>query len=370
MRFYDKVSFNRKGKIKVTKAGFLTGKAKVARVGIQEYTGEELCIGGQKRYRMYRPEEEVFSDEAIESFKNTPMTMGHPKEFINPSNFKDLAIGYSSSDVEIKDDYVEVTLTITDADAIDAYNNGVRQLSMGYNANIDWTPGITDEGEEYDCKQIGLCNNHIALVRNGRAGYEARFGDSDDKLNDKEGHNMTQVTINGVTYEVSEEAKAAIDALKAKAESADSKISEVSEKLGALKVELEQLKAKNDANADLVTEKEKEIQELKDSMLSDEQISQAVKEITEVVEKAKKFADADYSGLNVSEVKKKAVSVVIGDEAIKDKSSEYISARFDILSEEGAGTQHKGSEGFNDSAENTGTSYDKYVNRVANAWKN
>ena len=49
---------------------------------------------------------------------------------------------------------------------------------------------------------------------------------------------------------------------------------------------------------------------------------------------AQRVADKDYAGLADVDIRKTAVSAVLGQDAIAGKSDDYISARFDILSED------------------------------------
>ena len=58
--------------------------------------------------------------------------------------------------------------------------SGFKELSLGYNLDLDETPGVW-QGEHYDAIQRNIRINHLALVREARAGDQARLNvDSKD----------------------------------------------------------------------------------------------------------------------------------------------------------------------------------------------
>lgn len=67
---------------RTTNDGYLVADCRVARTGIQEYMGYELGDGkdASKVYRIYRPEDEVFKKDALQSYAYRPITLGHPPE--------------------------------------------------------------------------------------------------------------------------------------------------------------------------------------------------------------------------------------------------------------------------------------------------
>lgn len=50
---------------------------------------------------------------------------------------------------------------------------GLKELSLGYNLTLDETPGEWN-GQHYDAIQRDIRINHLALVREARAGEQAR----------------------------------------------------------------------------------------------------------------------------------------------------------------------------------------------------
>src|SRR5690606_18814074 len=133
--------------------------ARVARTGIQLYTGAEIDPGNEHglrdraAVRVYRPADEVFSREAITSYAHRPITNDHPSGAVDATNWRQLAVGMTGGEVVRDGEFVRVPLVLMDAAAIDAVKNGKNQLSMGYSVQLSFDSGTTPEGEQYDVKQ-------------------------------------------------------------------------------------------------------------------------------------------------------------------------------------------------------------------------
>ena len=86
--------------------GYLVADAKVARAGIQEYLGTEIDPDGSLGLRdkgivrVYRPEDEVFSEDAMHSYAYRPVTNDHPSEAVTADNWKEVLVdsGYYTED--------------------------------------------------------------------------------------------------------------------------------------------------------------------------------------------------------------------------------------------------------------------------------
>jgi hypothetical protein len=72
---------------------------------------------------------------------------------------------------------IKVPMLVMDAAAVDAVKKGTMQLSVGYDANIEWKDGKTAKGEHYDAIQHDIRVNHIALVSSARGGDKLTLGD-------------------------------------------------------------------------------------------------------------------------------------------------------------------------------------------------
>ena len=170
--------------ISETPEGFLVcpGVA-IARTGSQRYMPDEVPedlaegMAADAEVLVHRPESEVFAPRTLASFEGKPLTIDHPDEDVTPENWKELAVGHiqnvrrGSPDKGQQPDLVYADIVITRADAIEAVQNGLRELSCGYDAEYEAIrPGVG--------RQIHITGNHVALVEHGRAGARCRINDA------------------------------------------------------------------------------------------------------------------------------------------------------------------------------------------------
>ena len=89
-------------------------------------------------------------------------------------------IGTILSEGERSGDDVRAEIVIHDTDSMKSA--GLKELSLGYNLDLDETPGVWN-GQRYDAVQKNIRINHLALVREARAGEQARLNlDGRDQL--------------------------------------------------------------------------------------------------------------------------------------------------------------------------------------------
>ncbi len=156
-----------------TPEGFLEMRARIGRAGLHDYRAGE--VGGppgvppDTPVRVYRPPAEVFDPASMASFAGKPVTLDHPAAMVDSATWRGVAVGHSGQGVVRDDGHVAADLVITDAAAV-ARAEGGSELSNGYWADFDFTPGVTPEGEPYDAVQRNIRGNHIALVAEGRCG--------------------------------------------------------------------------------------------------------------------------------------------------------------------------------------------------------
>lgn len=150
--------------VRVTSAGYLVSNAKVAAIGIQTYRGYEVGKPEKDWVRVFRSEDEVFARDAMASFAHLPCCNDHPAEMITSENWKLHCIGFTSGDIARDQGHLRVPLMLTDASAVAAVKAGKMALSAGYRCDLDWTPGTTASGDQYDAKQLRIRANHVALV--------------------------------------------------------------------------------------------------------------------------------------------------------------------------------------------------------------
>lgn len=164
--------------VRRTQDKYMVAMVRAGRTGIQRYAGAELGRPDLADVRLYRPEDEVFCKEAMQSAAHRPATIDHPTEFVTADTWRAVAVGMTGGDVMRDGGFLSVPLVLMDAEAIQAVEDGKRELSWGYGCDIDWTPGTAPDGQSYDAVQRNIRINHLAVVDRGRAGPECRIGDA------------------------------------------------------------------------------------------------------------------------------------------------------------------------------------------------
>lgn len=177
IQLFDRVLVDAK-EVRRTNDGYLVATPRVARVGIQLYSGAEMGRPQMDRVLVYRPEEEVFNKDALHSFGHRPVTNDHPNELVTADNWKKYSVGSLGGDIARDGDFVRVPFALMDSSAIKDFESGKREISFGYTCDIAWEPGITADGQAYDAIQRNIRGNHCALVDRARGGELLRLGDS------------------------------------------------------------------------------------------------------------------------------------------------------------------------------------------------
>lgn len=305
-----------------TDEGFLRVPGKVARTGIQQYLACELGLDGDPNriINVYRPEEEVFSDDSLASFDGVDITLQHPDTLVDSINYSRVSKGVvRGSGMRTDDNFVQCNLLIKAKDTVDAVLSGTCELSAGYTATYDDTPGTAPDGTPYQFRQTNIRINHVAVVDRARAGSSARIFDT-KTTGDKAMHQIT--TDTGRVLEVADAAVAdAFDRLNKRVNDAEATAKSAQASLDASKAEVDNLKDKLE-NA------------VKAS--SDEAIKARVEEIAQVQTKARKVAGDQFScdSVNSTEIMRAALAARHPKRDFADKSADYIHAAFDMAAEE------------------------------------
>lgn len=180
MDLFDTIELN-DADLRITARGYLTCTPRVARTGIQLYTGDELGAEAFKGkvVKVYRPEAEVFKMDAWAGMAHKPITNDHPPVMVDSSNWKQFAVGQSGDQVARDGDSIRVPMVIMDGATIAQVRKGKRQLSVGYTCDVKFEAGQTPSGEAYDAIQTNITPNHIAVVKAARGGATLTIGDAD-----------------------------------------------------------------------------------------------------------------------------------------------------------------------------------------------
>jgi hypothetical protein len=154
-------------KAQYTAEGYLLDKPVLTSTGIFEYTNHD----GSKRRELRLPED-VFDPESLKSYRGKPVVVTHDAGLITKDNVAENQIGTIISEGYQSGDDVRAEIIIHDTDEMK--DSGFKQLSLGYNLDLEETPGVW-KGEHYDAIQRNIRINHLALVREARAGDQARL---------------------------------------------------------------------------------------------------------------------------------------------------------------------------------------------------
>lgn len=334
MRFNDRVSV---GAVKQTKEGYLVATARVARTGVQEYYAAELGdIAVQAGFkpddivRVYRSPDQVFSRDTLNSLTRVPVTIGHPPENVNADNWSQYAVGEVGDTVARDGEWIVVNPMIKDAKAIEAAKTTHKEISMGYNANIV----KARDGIDADFEMTDIRMNHLALVPRGRAGSQARIGDSwgaapisDTQLGDTPNNRLKEESMTTKTVVLGDKAVQVLAEDAAEVE----------------RFKQEMAKALADAEARYkaaIEAKDEEIGKLKAELADAKKaaeidIDALVAARTELVAQVKAIdAKIDPKGLSDAELRKAAVIAKLGEEMVKDASDAVILGMFKAITKD------------------------------------
>lgn len=313
IKFNDRADIS---KTRITEDGFLVTRAKALRAGIQSYHTSELGLDGDKVVKVFRPESSVFDAASLQSLSHAPVTMGHPGEAVTADNWNELAVGEVSTDVMRDGEFAALPLILKDQKAIKAVQDGTAELSAGYIAPLM----CAEDGADYDYVMGSPKYNHLAIVDKARAGSEARIGDSEKpwgaaplttQIEDKE-LDLIKVMVGDKAVQVA--ADDADNVIKLIADHS-AELLKKDEEIAKLKVEC--------ADANKLVKTDEEIAEL---------VADGVKELGEVVEKAKLLVkDYDATGKGADDIRKEVIEKVYGEDAVKDfKTDAEIKAAFSV----------------------------------------
>lgn len=190
-----------------TKEGYLVDHPIVTRIGIFEYLNPDGTVRKE-----FRPPEEVFSKESLASYEGKPVIITHDAGYVTKENVSDEEIGTILGAGYKDGDNVRAKIIIHDTDSMK--EAGLKELSLGYNLDLDETEGEY-MGEHYDAIQRNIRINHLALVSDARAGEQARLNiDSKENKISQGGKVMRRVTRNDEGPMSPEELAKAIEAFK------------------------------------------------------------------------------------------------------------------------------------------------------------
>nr|DAS24547.1 MAG TPA: protein of unknown function (DUF2213) [Caudoviricetes sp.] len=192
--------------------GFIRDTPVLTRTGVFVY----WLPDGTKR-REYRPPDEVFKADSLSAFKGIPITDEHHGR-ITGNNAQGVVIGSVLSDGRQDGNNLIADVVIHNTTPIE---QGKKELSVGYEVELDMTSGITEDGEPYDAIQRNIKPNHLAIVVKGRAGNARLNMDAADAVEyQKEDdavttENLTEIRLDsGISYKAAPEVVVEYNKLK------------------------------------------------------------------------------------------------------------------------------------------------------------
>lgn len=154
-------------KAEFTPEGYLVDKPILTTTGIFEYHNPDGSIR-----RELRLPEEVFDKESLSSYKGKPIIITHDAGLVTKDNVHRFQIGTILTEGIRSGDNVKAEIVIHDTDKMKDCR--LKELSLGYNLELEEEPGVW-HGQHYDAIQRNISVNHLALVREARAGEQARL---------------------------------------------------------------------------------------------------------------------------------------------------------------------------------------------------
>ena len=185
MIVYDKYSFNTSREIDPVNGYLRVTMSNISKAQIRPYLGREIPeyerfnLDPNKIYNVLCPKEEL--EKAAKTFNNLPLTREHIEVDVDDVP-KDKIVGSLGDHATVDGKYLKNNLIIYDKKDIDMVLSGKRkELSCGYRYTPVQESGEY-EGQHYDFKMTDIIGNHVALVKQGRAGRDVMVADTSKGL--------------------------------------------------------------------------------------------------------------------------------------------------------------------------------------------
>ena len=282
-----------------TKEGYLIDHPIVTRIGIFEYHNPDGSVR-----REFRPPDEVFNPDSLASYAGKPVIVTHDAGYVNTENVTDEEIGTILEPGYQDGESVRAKIVIHDVESMK--ESGLKELSLGYNLDIDNTPGEY-QGEHYDAIQRNIRINHLALVAEARAGDSARLNidgkDRDANTLAKGGHAMRHTRKDGEPISPDEYAKG---------------IKGLQEQDGDDQTCLEDQKENKDGDDDTDDNEE----------MNADSVDKRIRERVSILRVADRLNLDDVDNLSNLEIKKRVIKKVNPNVRLDGKSKGYINYAF------------------------------------------
>lgn len=174
-RTYDEAGRLHVAESNISKATVNPYKGSEINAVMRDEPGWKMLDPGHE-YRMLRDPEEL--RKAAGTFNGLPVLFYH-KAATAEDHPAGITVGATGNDARFDHPYLKNSMVIWPKFASEAVEDGDQsELSCGYSYRADMRPG-TFEGMPYDGVMRKLVGNHVALVKNGRAGHDVAVGDAE-----------------------------------------------------------------------------------------------------------------------------------------------------------------------------------------------
>lgn len=327
--------------------GFLKVPVTVTRTGVFNYRIKQG--NGYIVRKELRLPEHVFNKDSLATLDGIPLTNRHPPGLLDPENVTKYMVGSVSGGIERFDaedgvSYVNTHATLMSKDVIKTVETTpIRQVSSGYTCELVKQDGEYN-GEQYTHIQTNIKYNHLAIEPKGRAGKNVRLRmDSDGEVvegdekepepinnNNPEGEKM-KVKLDGVEFETSN--SSLVSAIEQSLTRRDSAFAVVEKELKEVKAEaakkVDELQAKFDASEENVKKLRLDAENM--------DVNALVKARVNLVSGAKSHLSKEtfdkIDEMSDKEIKIAVIQAKATNFDAKDKSDDYIQARFDAAME-------------------------------------
>ena len=345
-------------KVEYTQEGFLIDHPIVTSVGIFEYTNPDGSI--RKELRL---PEHVFDEKSLATYEGKPVIVTHDAGRVNKDNVTNEIVGTMLSKGYGDDNGNDVRVKIVIHDIDTVKKSGMRELSLGYDLVLDETPGEWN-GQPYDAIQTEIVINHLAIVREARAGEQARLNidsrnnlqkgaknmrkDESEKIKDdsesKTVEEIKENTDNTDNYIKEEPIDKILELVKDRRDRRDKNTDEIDDKatIAELKEDIEcllkiveKLQASYDmATADAKKSKDNEKKGNDDAGMNADSIDEIIAERLKLGRLGDKLNLDGLETLKPLEAKKRIISAIKPDLRFDNKGKDYIDTAFDIAVQE------------------------------------
>ena len=367
--------------LRVLEDGYLVANPRVARTGIQIYRGVEVGRPDLAEVRIYRPEAEVFSRDAMKTLAGKPVTLEHPLEPVNSKNWRDVAVGRLGDEVVRDGEFIRVPLMLMDAAAIAEVRKGRHELSVGYSAILHWADGTTPDGEPYHAKQTFIRANHVAITHAARGGSKLRMGDMNPTKQEVRKMATRTIIVDSIDVELEDRdaqlIERALNRLNSDLAAANTALATTkttaANDTAAVRTELATVTtASNNKDAEIATLKA----QLADAKVTPKKLNEMARARAGLEQRAKALLDSVViDDKSDEEIRRQVVSTKLGDTA-KDWNDDMVAASFNTLavSAPSNGLQHvvnvmKHNDNFTGGVDPVAAAYKEYDDQLTNRWK-